>query len=144
MIQKEKHDLLCKAVKFSTKLMAKLMSALENYETMNSSIMDLLTKIKIFLKITRLVVQNAKEEIQRASGKEQEFFTMYIRLLINRILVFTEKIQAKLYSSSNKIISTSMGVREKIASNSNSCKYGIGIEIENNSKNNEDVVPTKN
>jgi hypothetical protein len=37
---------------------------------------DLLMKIKLFLKITRLIVDNAKQQISKAVDKEKEFFTM--------------------------------------------------------------------
>jgi hypothetical protein len=75
-IKKETAELLCKAIKFSTKLMTKLLSIVENYQSSKFTEVDLLTKIKLFLKITRLVIDNAKTHAQNTTGKEQEFFTM--------------------------------------------------------------------
>jgi hypothetical protein len=75
-IKKETAELLCKAIKFSTKLMTRLLTIVDNYHTFKITEVDLLTKIKLFLKITRLVIDNAKIHAQNAYGKEQEFFTM--------------------------------------------------------------------
>lgn len=68
---------MCKSIKLSTKLMSRMISALENYENMNLPDGDLLVKIKLFLKITRLVVENAKATVADCqTEKEKEFFTM--------------------------------------------------------------------
>ncbi len=77
LIQKEKVELLCKSIKFSTKLMSKIITAFENYETSGIHDNELLVKIKLFLKITRMVVENSKLAIDSCkSEKEKEFFTM--------------------------------------------------------------------
>lgn len=75
-IKREIADLLCKSIKFSTKLMTRLLTIVESYQSNKFTEVDLLTKIKLFLKITRLVIENAKIFAQNANGKEQEFFTM--------------------------------------------------------------------
>ena len=75
-LKRENAELLCKAIKFSTKLMSRLLSTVENYHSCKITEIDLLTKIKLFLKITRLVIDNAKTHAQTTSGREQEFFTM--------------------------------------------------------------------
>lgn len=75
-IKIETAELLCKAIKFSTKLMSKLLGIVENYKSCKISDVDLLTKIKLFLKITRLVIENSKSQAQNRLGREQEFFTM--------------------------------------------------------------------
>jgi len=76
-IEKEKVELLCKSIKFSTKLMSKIISIFENYEKLRFAENELLLKIKIFLKITRLVVQNSKSAMESCkSENEKNFFTM--------------------------------------------------------------------
>ena len=75
-IKIETAELLCKAIKFSTKLMSRLLGILENYNSCKITEVDLLTKIKLFLKITRLVIENSKSQAQNTQGREQEFFTM--------------------------------------------------------------------
>jgi hypothetical protein len=61
---------------------------------------DLLTRIKLFLKITRIVVENANKELSESKGQQMQFFTM--------IKVFTEKIQSRLYTISNELIKSLM------------------------------------
>jgi hypothetical protein len=101
LIQKEKTELVCSAIKFSTKLMTKNLNTivfLAN-NTASTSLMDILTRVKLFLKITRLVIETAKTEISNSEGGNQiEFFRM--------ISAFTEKVQARLYIISNDLINT--------------------------------------
>jgi hypothetical protein len=72
-VKKEQVDLLCKAIKFATKLMTKIV---ESFEDTKGPLCDHLTKIKLFLKVSRLVVDKAKTQIENSKGKEQEFFIM--------------------------------------------------------------------
>lgn len=75
-LHKQKVDLLCKAIKFSIKLMSKLLSSFGNSENLINNNLEFLTKIKLFFKITRMVVENAREQIKIGTGKENDFFTM--------------------------------------------------------------------
>jgi hypothetical protein len=61
---------------------------------------DVLTRTKLFLKITRLVVDHANKQLAESNGQQLQFFTM--------IKVFTEKIQSRLYSISNELIKNLM------------------------------------
>jgi hypothetical protein len=81
-LKRETAELLCKAIKFSTKLMSRLLSTVESYHSYKLTEIDLLTKIKLFLKITRLVIDNAKSQAQITNGREQEFFTMLFILIL--------------------------------------------------------------
>jgi hypothetical protein len=72
-VKREQIDLLCKAIKFATKLMTKIVDWIENDKDPSC---EVLTKIKLFLKISRLVVEKAKAQTETSKGKEQEFFTM--------------------------------------------------------------------
>jgi hypothetical protein len=74
-VHKEHADLLCKAIKFSTKLMSRLLTTVENYNTSTIEL-DILMKTKLFLKITRVVIDNAKSAHQNSNGKELELFSM--------------------------------------------------------------------
>lgn len=78
-LHKERIDLVCKSIKFSIQLMSKTVSLFENSD---NNCMETLSKIKLFLKITRMVVENAKEQIKVGKGKENDFFTMYDNFLI--------------------------------------------------------------
>lgn len=50
----------------------------------------------MFLKLTRVVNERAKEEISLAEGKKKELFIM--------INIFTDKVQSRLYLISNTFI----------------------------------------
>jgi len=77
LIHKEKAELLCKSIKFSTKIMSRILSSVENHQTLKLSDTELLIKIKLFLKITRMVVENSKDALDECkSEKEKDFFTM--------------------------------------------------------------------
>jgi hypothetical protein len=57
--------------------MSKTLSALENYTALTLPDTELLMRIKLFLKITRLVVDNSKSALEEVkSEKEAEFFSM--------------------------------------------------------------------
>lgn len=75
--------------------MTRIVESIENYKS--NSPLELLQRIKLILKITRIVLEKTKEEMQTNKGDAQnKFFTM--------IYAFTEKIQAKLITKSNEII----------------------------------------
>jgi hypothetical protein len=103
-LQKEKTQLLCQAIKFSTKIMTKILYSIEKISEVNKeegihhlcNPVDHLTRIKLFLKITRVVVEYANKELIESKGQQMQFFTM--------IRVFTEKIQSKLYALSFSLI----------------------------------------
>jgi hypothetical protein len=77
MVQKEKAELLCRSIKFSTKLMAKIISSLECYEKLQLKDNELLIKIKLFLKITRMVVDNSRTALSYIqSDQEKKLFSM--------------------------------------------------------------------
>ena len=77
MIQKEKAELLCRSIKFSTKLMAKIILSLECYEKLQLKDNELLIKIKLFLKITRMVVDNSRTALSNVqSDQEKKLFSM--------------------------------------------------------------------
>ena len=50
----------------------------ENKNLEDNTVNDLLMKTKLFLKITRLVIENTKISIYKKNGKIAEFFSMYI------------------------------------------------------------------
>jgi hypothetical protein len=57
--------------------MVKILTSIENAENRELVGKDLLIKIKLFLKVTRLVVENAKQALAECkSEKETEFFSM--------------------------------------------------------------------
>jgi hypothetical protein len=126
-LQKEKTELLCQSIKFSIKLMNKMILLIENSTQMNENRThfesDLLMKIKLFLKITRVVMEKAKEQVKESEGLQNEFFQM--------ILAFNEKIQAKLYNISNIIIQTSILTKKDFNMKQNVVKN----EIENKNPN---------
>jgi hypothetical protein len=128
MIKKENAELLCKAVKFSTKVMTKLLSSIETYQSCKITEVELLTKIKLFLKITRVIIENAKIHSQNTKGKEQEFFNMYLIFYI-RIHIFTEKVQSRLFNVSNVIIKLSLEKKKREEDNSSQLNYSKIIAI---------------
>jgi hypothetical protein len=104
VVQREKTALVCQSIKFSTKIMNKILTAIEKVTDVSngqgilhsSQPADLLMKIKIFLKITRLITEQVNVEVSQSQGPENQFFSM--------IKIFTEKIQSKLYNLSNDLI----------------------------------------
>ena len=80
-LQKEKTDLICRNIKLLIAILSKLMSEIENTNifslTQSNQITDLLNRIKLLLKLTRLINEKAKEESQCAeSQSEQTLFEM--------------------------------------------------------------------
>lgn len=98
-IQQQKTELVCQAIKMSTKLMSRLVNELKDQEkeTVDKQV---LTKVKLFLKITRLVVDNSQAGAASCQGKQKEFFAT--------IQIYTEKIQSQLYDISNGLLKSFM------------------------------------
>jgi hypothetical protein len=71
-IEMEKNNLIVQAIKTSTKLMTRINHFLCNSNTPH----DVLIKIKLFLKISRIVIENVKEIIRNEKGQKAEFFQM--------------------------------------------------------------------
>jgi hypothetical protein len=95
-INKEKVELVCQSIKISIKLMTRIVESIENSK---SNSIEVLKKIKLILKITRIVLEKSKEcMLTYKLDAQNKFFTM--------IYVFTEKIQARLVNSSTEIIKT--------------------------------------
>jgi hypothetical protein len=86
IIEKEKNSLVCESIKLSTKLMSKLLTSFsihQNNEEENINIEnnhnlsnEILIKLKLFLKITRLVQSQTKEEIENSNEEKNKFFSM--------------------------------------------------------------------
>jgi len=77
LVQREKAELLCRSIKFSTKLMAKIISSFEGHEKLNLKDNDLLIKIKLFMKIIRMVVDNSRAFLATVqSDQEKKLFSM--------------------------------------------------------------------
>jgi hypothetical protein len=73
-LQKEKTEILCKTIKFSTRLMTKILASIEQISAPHK---EVLIKIKMFLKITRMVVEQSKSSLEGAkSENENKFFSM--------------------------------------------------------------------
>ena len=72
----ELSQILCKTIKFSTNLMKKLLEAFEIQKSNKLVDSDSLLSIKMFLKMTRVIIDNAKSCIVETNGSEQEFFKM--------------------------------------------------------------------
>lgn len=96
--------------------MTKILNSIEKLSEVNKeegihhllNPVDLLTRVKLFLKITRVVVEYANKELLDSKGQQMQFFTM--------IRVFTEKIQSKLYALSFSLIK---GLTKNTKRNSN-------------------------
>jgi len=137
-ISKEKIELVCKSIKFSIQLISKIFETIQNTNininkfysnypnNINSGIkndinvneLDLLTKIKLFLKITRLIVENTNKEIEEIKTKNlNENFANFSNLnnsieFFGMIKIYTEKIQTKLYTLSNEIVKNILKIKE--------------------------------
>lgn len=73
---KERIDLICKCIKSSIQIIAKLM---KYFDKMQNTIInnDTLIQIKLVSKITRVMINNSNIEIKKSKNKkEKEFFTM--------------------------------------------------------------------
>lgn len=79
-LQKEKADLICMNLKNLTGIIGKLMKEFQELNILNLSqkdIVDLLTKIKLFLKLTRLITEKSVEEIKFTTiENEKNLFLM--------------------------------------------------------------------
>lgn len=132
-IHREKVQLMCQSIKFSIKLMTRILNQIEEKKSGKEIYKldsGLLLKIKLFLKLTRLVMDNTKAEISTIRNdknilmnqpKQLEFFMM--------IQALTEKVQNKLYSISNEVIKNII-TNKSVKSNNNP-----GNNSENNSTN---------
>ncbi len=70
-IEKGKADLVCKAIKISTRLMTKINTTINNnFDN------DCLQRIRLLLKFTRVILIKAKEIINESDGQKLEFFKM--------------------------------------------------------------------
>jgi len=73
----QKADIICKSIKFSVRLMSKLSKYLiEEKNKLEKPPTEILLKTKIFLKITRLIIDNSKNSIEKSNDKQKEFFKM--------------------------------------------------------------------
>lgn len=73
----QKAEITCKSIKFSVKLMTKLSKYLAEEKDKNlKPATETLMKLKIFLKITRLIIDNSKFSMENSSQKQTEFFKM--------------------------------------------------------------------
>jgi len=79
-LQKQKTELICHNIKNLIALIGKLMKEFEDLNKSSMSqqeIVDLLTKIKLFLKLTRLLNEKASEEVKTStSDNEKNLFIM--------------------------------------------------------------------
>lgn len=79
-LQKEKTELICQNIKNLTVIMGKIMKEFQTYDAINLSQQEyikLLTKIKLFLKLTRVLNDKACEEIKSSSlDNEKNLFLM--------------------------------------------------------------------
>ena len=81
--------------------MVKILTSFEEVEKNGPPDKEVLLKIKLFLKVSRLIVENAKSALEISkSEKESEFFSMYHFYYV-RIYTFSEKVQSKLFAISN-------------------------------------------
>ncbi len=73
----EKADITCKSIKFCVKIMSRLSKHLIDEKEKNSKPQtEILLKTKIFLKITRLIIDNSKISVENSGDKQKEFFKM--------------------------------------------------------------------
>ena len=70
---KEKAEIACLAIKTSLRIMKKL---IENLEKISNTIENI-TKIKLFLQITRITIDKVNEELKSCEGSEKSLFLMY-------------------------------------------------------------------
>jgi len=97
-VQKENSELVCLAIKFNCKLFEKLIEILEGKnKDVNMQSVDVLKTLRVLLKVTRLCVEKASQEIIENNNNERKLFEM--------IKTFSEKCQSKLYQISQNLIS---------------------------------------
>lgn len=76
-ILKQKAEIVCRAIKFCVKLMSKFSKHLmEEKEKSLKPPCETLLQTKIFLKITRLIIDNSKISVENSHDKQKEFFKM--------------------------------------------------------------------
>ena len=76
-LQKEKSGICCSSIKFTIKMMSKILQVLEGfYDDINLPKVERFRKNKIFLKITRLITIKANEECLETQGNENKLFDM--------------------------------------------------------------------
>lgn len=73
-LKQEQSELICQSIKFCIKMMSKIIESIENFNKSVNDYGDLLMKIKLFLKITRMVAANAKNEIQQNEDSKKRVF----------------------------------------------------------------------
>ncbi len=172
-VQNEIFQLVCQSIKFSVKLMSKILTSIENSnqsklfennkysdtynlnkkesdlnflkdEKENNNLrineykLELLTKIKLFSKISRIIIiQSNKQVCQNNSKSYSDFFLM--------IKTFTEKIQSKIYSISSKLIEQ-ITSEEKISEKENTLNEELDSpvisKLSKNSENNSIILST--
>jgi len=81
-LQKAKADILCKTIQNLAVIIGKLMKEFQRLnvllQTSPQEIVDLLTKIKLFLKLTKVVVEKASDEIRFTNLEHEKcLFNMY-------------------------------------------------------------------
>jgi len=95
-LHKEKAELACLSIKTALRIMKKLIEDLEKFNQNISNDLDNLSKIKLFLKITRITIDKVNEELKSCEGGERSLFLM--------LKVCVEKYQAKLFSYSQNLL----------------------------------------
>ena len=104
----------------------------------NEYIIDLLTKIKLFSKVSRIIIiQSNKQVCQNNSKSYSDFFLM--------IQTFTEKIQSKIYSISSKLIkqtTTGEKITEKENTVNEELNSPLNSKLSENSENNSIILST--
>lgn len=74
----EKAEITCRSIKFCVKIMSRLLKYISEEKDKNTNVPNLLLKNKLFLKITKLIIENANESLkcENAPAKQKEFFSM--------------------------------------------------------------------
>jgi len=73
----EKAEITCRSIKFCVKIMSKLLNYLTQEKEKNFiSKTDLLLKFKLFMKVNRLIIENANQSVRNSTNKQKEFFNM--------------------------------------------------------------------
>ncbi len=96
-LQKEKSELTCASIKFSVKIMGKLVETLEGKsEEVQLDFKTALQVLKHFLKVARICSEKASEEYAEAFDNEKKLFEM--------MKVYSDKCQSKLYQISQDML----------------------------------------
>jgi hypothetical protein len=73
----EKAEITCRSIKFSVRIMIKLLNYMLEEKDKNSiSKTELLLKLKLFLKITKLIIDNTCIAEEYSTQKQKDFFNM--------------------------------------------------------------------